>query len=238
MIQLPKIMHESWHEHLQNLFEDPKMEMIKNQVLQNCDYCPEIQNIFRVFSMPLDSIKVVILGQDPYPNGEANGLAFACNISTTLPASLRVIAKEVHKDTGNIPDIKWRTLEHWHNQGVFLLNTALTVEGGIAGSHLGMWQWFTREVIKKISQNKSCIWMLWGAKAQSFSDYIHNRCDYTCSIIDADTRLIDTSNYILKAPHPAAELYAGKTGKTFSGCNHFTICNEILVLKKQQKIKF
>lgn len=180
----------------------------------------------------------------PYPNGEANGLAFAVEEETPIPKSLSIIFKEVIKaetptEFVEVLKTKDRTLMNWFNQGVFLLNTALTVEEKNASSHLGIWQWFTREVIKIISQHHPCIWLLWGAKAQSYREYIHNRADYTCTVIDEGTPLLHTANYIMEAPHPAAELYPGGTKKTtFTGCNHFILCNEILELQNKQKINF
>jgi uracil-DNA glycosylase len=231
-MKIPDIIHESWHKHLQPLFDDVKMQKIKEDILPKISFYPESKNIFRVFSMPLDDIKVVILGQDPYPNGEAIGLAFAVSGDSQVPASLRVIRREI-EETIPPPD-KWKTLEHWQEQGVFLLNTALTVQAKNAGSHLGIWQWFTREVIKIISKESSCIWMLWGAKAQSFKEYIDK------ALVWSNTSSLASDfvecNIILEAPHPAAELYGGK--KKFSGCNHFKICNEILKLQNKPIINF
>lgn len=243
MEKIPDTIHVSWHQYLQPLFDDDKMKMIRDEILSNCFFYPTPSNIFRVFSMPIDDIKVVILGQDPYPNGEANGLAFAVNEGVAIPKSLNIIFKEVIKAETPADFIeqlktKDRTLMSWFNQGVFLLNTALTVEEKNAGSHLGIWQWFTREVIKIISQHHPCIWLLWGAKAQSYREFIHNRADHTCTVIDRDTYLIQETNYILEAPHPAAELYSGGKKTTFSGCNHFNLCNDILQLQNKQKINF
>lgn len=218
MEKMPSAIHESWHKYLQPLFDNPKMIMIKNEVLSAAPYYPDRENIFRVFSMPLQEIKVVIIGQDPYPNGEAIGLAFGINKISKMPASLRVINNEITKSMNKGFD--WTldvTLQKWFNQGVFLLNAALTVERKQAGSHIGYWEWFTREVISIIAKEVSPIWLLWGSKAQSFNQII---------------RMNETglhSNSILEAPHPAAELYGGN--KKFTGCNHFNLCNEILQSK-------
>ena len=238
MEKIPDIIHESWHKHLQPLFDDPKMELIKSKLLPNCKFYPDVQNIFRVFSMPLNEIRVVILGQDPYFNGSAIGLAFAVKVTAQLPASLRIIKKEIEKE-GLISEehsniSTWKDLSHWVEQGVFLLNTALTVEIGKAGSHTGQWMWFTREVIKIISQNSSCVWMLWGAKAQGFKDYIADHLVMDEDMID----VVTPTHGVLLAPHPAAETYNGGTGKLFTGCNHFTLCNQILENKKEQIINW
>lgn len=255
MENLPDIIHPSWHKYLQPLFEDEKMKLIKYKILTSCNFYPASQDIFKVFSMPLEDIKVVILGQDPYPNGEAIGYAFAVNADTKTPASLRIIQKEIlstSKEEGLLGGEtgKWKTLKHWVDQGIFLLNTALTVERGNANSHTNYWQWFTKEIIKIISKEVSPIWMLWGAKAQGFRDYIGpNKCAYPVSTIKSnitgemeptvDIAFVKShnTNMLLQAPHPAAELYSG--GKTtFSGCNHFNLCNEILELQGKEKINW
>ena len=87
MQKIPEIIHESWHPYLQPLFDDPKMQKIKDDVLPRTKFYPDPSAIFRAFSMPIDQIKVVILGQDPYYNGTANGLAFAVNKETGVPKS-------------------------------------------------------------------------------------------------------------------------------------------------------
>lgn len=251
MERIPYNIHESWHEYLQPLFDDNKMKLIRDKVLPQCNFYPEPQNIFRVFSMPLDHIKVVVLGQDPYPNGEAIGYAFAVNGTTPTPKSLQTILKEVElsgatQDLSAKTVVSSKTLEHWVNQGVFLLNTALTVEVRNAGSHTGIWQWFTREVIKIISSKiiDRPIWMLWGAKAQSFKDCISNSFVVDSNLKKALSEPMPIGltmanlNYILEAPHPAAEAYNGGTGKKFSGCNHFNLCNEILSRSKKSIINW
>lgn len=237
---LPPNIHPSWHEHLQPLFNDSKMNMIKNQLLPSYAFYPEKRQIFRVFEMPITAIKVVILGQDPYPNGEATGLAFGVRVYdyNNLPPSLKIIKKEVINSKAlqmfkKNEDISWQTLEHWWKQGVFLLNTALTVEQKNAGSHLGQWQWFTREVIKIISNNQPCIWMLWGAKAKRFKDYIADG-----TVMDKELiQVMSSTNGILEGNHPAAEAYPNSEYK-FTGCNHFNLCNEILKAKNQSIIKW
>jgi uracil-DNA glycosylase len=248
MSNIAKIIHPSWHIHLQPLFDNSKMDLIKNQLLPNCTFYPEAEYIFRVFSMPVSNIKVVILGQDPYFNGSAIGYAFAVNEKSPYPKSLDVILKEVLRPQTSEEYVKfkvenpeWKTLQHWVQQGVFLLNTALTVEIGKAGSHLGQWQWFIREVIKVISQEVKPVWLLWGSKAQSYRDYIYGAS--TIKNIGGDTSkivsLVDVQgkNHILEAYHPAAGAYSG--GKnTFEGCNHFNICNEILKLKEENIINW
>jgi uracil-DNA glycosylase len=235
-MEIPKIVHESWHKHLQPLFDDPKMVLLKNKVIPSKPFYPDGDKIFRVFSMPLENIKVVILGQDPYPNGEAIGLAFAVKEDVAMPASLKIISTEVvnnasDRDTNySVSSKKWRTLNHWFEQGVFLLNTALTVEAKKAASHLNYWDWFTREVIRIISENAKPVWLLWGAKAQGFREYIK---DWIVPKGPDDLKDPD-KNYILQCDHPAAEAYNGGASLTkFSGCNHFNRTNYILNFKKK-----
>lgn len=224
---IPVIINESWHELLQPLFNDPKMIRIKDEVLPNCKFYPEASRIFQVFAMPIDKIKVVILGQDPYSKGEAIGYSFAVNPPTKIPPSLEIIRKEiinskVERDSNTpIDSDRWRTLAGWRQQGVFLLNTALTVERLNPGSHSMIWEWFTNKVIKIISTQASPIWLLWGAKAKGYK-----------SIIPTEKTV-----YILEADHPAAETYPGSKYK-FSGCNHFNLCNKLLKSKHQNIINW
>lgn len=205
-------IHPSWKPIIDILNEDEELKKLNKDILPNCTYYPNRQDIFNVFSMDLKDIKVVILGQDPYPNeGQALGYAFAVSETTTKPASLRIIEKEVGHEID-------KTLFNWRQQGVFLLNTALTVEAKKAGSHLKYWENFTKEVIKYISFNNPCIWLLWGAKAFQYEKYLGKE------------------NNILKAPHPAAEAY--KSGAGYIGCKHFEIVNSILVEQNKEIINW
>lgn len=169
-------------------------------------------------------IKVVILGQDPYiKEGQAIGLAFAVPNDKTTPPSLRIIEEELgHK-------VAYKDLHHWVNQGVFLFNTALTVERGHSGSHIPLWNEFTLHVIEIISSlNPGVIWLLWGKYAQAYTKYIANMV-YEYPREDE----ID-KNIVLIAAHPAAEVY--RRGAGFIGCNHFNKVNDILKMKNLQTI--
>lgn len=239
MEKIPDIIHESWHELLQPLFDDPKMDIIKTKLLPYCKFYPEAAHIFRVFEMPIDEVKVVVLGQDPYFNGSAIGYAFAVSEKSPVPKSLDIILKEVIQPTTSeefvdfkLKNPNWKTLQHWRDQGVFLLNSALTVEIGEAGSHLGQWMWFTREVIRKLSQHHTMIWILWGSKAQGFREYIADKRFW----LKREVETVDAYNWILEAPHPAAGSYGNP--KRFEGCNHFKLCNEILDAKKKEFINW
>ena len=238
MSKIPQTIQESWHEHLQPLFDDPKMEMIKT-ICSKHPYYPSPELVFRVFRMPLDKIKVVILGQDPYPQpNQAIGLAFAVSKDCPIPASLRIIMEEVLiSEFGKNTD---RTLQNWVNQGVFLLNTALTVQSGQAGSHSDYWIWFTRKVVEIISKEAKPVWLLWGSKAKTFGSYISNaiyRKDDN-SLESISSEINDKMNFVLEASHPAAQAYDKFTIYKFSGCNHFRLCNKILEFKNQTKINW
>ncbi len=230
MNKLPETIHESWHPYLQFLFDDKKMEMMRTGILVNDPFYPAPTDIFNVFKMPLDKIKVVILGQDPYSKGEAIGYSFAVSKATPLPRSLRIIKEEiinskVERDSHtNIDSDSWKTLQHWRQQGIFLLNAALTVEKLNPDSHTNTWHWFTREVIKIISNKVGPIWLMWGSKAKAFNTYV----------IEAGYPWKKDlgHNLIFEAAHPAAETYPNAKVK-FTGCNHFNLCNR--ELKKSNK---
>lgn len=217
------------------------MELLKTQVLPQTVFYPEAQKIFRVFSMPLDKIKVVALGQDPYPGpGQANGLAFAINKGVPAPKSLQIIKNEVinskvERDSSvNVETDSWNELIHWHRQGVFLLNAALTVETKNPGSHVNQWAWFTREVVDIISRQGRHVWLLWGGKAQGFMDFIWEKVVYYQFPDGVDGTQLMAHNVVLKCDHPAAETYnAGVSKNKFSGSNTFLNCNK--ALKQQGK---
>jgi len=165
--------------------------------------------IFRAFELcPLDKVKVVILGQDPYHgSGQAMGLSFSVPDDIPAPPSLKNIFKEIETDTG-IRMSGRPNLEKWARQGVLLLNAVLTVRAGEAASHSGIgWQQFTDAVISTISrQREGVVFLLWGNYARSKAG------------------LIDTQkHHILQAAHPSP-LARG----AFFGCRHFSKTNEIL----------
>ncbi len=238
-------IHKDWYP-IMNLHYQEPLSTLFESILPEISYQPQNEDIFRAFEMPLKDIKVVILGQDPYPSPHvANGLAFAVNQDTAFPVSLKNIAKEIGDSTlntlvnidynGNI----WKTLEHWKDQGVFLLNTALTVETGKPGSHLKYWEEWTKRVISHISVNQPCIWLFWGSKAQKYIPYIKKN-SLVVSGYDKNTieniPINDDYNYVLQSSHPAAEAYQNNAG--FFGCNHFYYVNSILKNKSLNEIKW
>ena len=192
-----------------NQFYDEKREYI----------FPEKSKLFNAFNLCLfEEIKVVILGQDPYPTkGHAHGLCFSVESNVSpLPKSLNNIFKEIESDL-SIPFPENGNLERWANQGVLLLNSVLTVEKGQADSHKGMgWEQFTDAVIELISQKKeNVVFILWGSKALSKSILIDEK-----------------KHLILSSVHPSPlSAYRG-----FFGCKHFSKTNEYLVSKGSKTI--
>lgn len=182
----------------------------KNRKTLPTIYPPKHQ-VFRAFEVtPPDKVKVVILGQDPYPtHGYANGLAFAINpdMFHEVPPSLLYIFQSLDRDYGPF----WKTdtsLLSWAQQGVLLLNTALTVEHGKAGSHSLLWREFTEYVISFISNKKSnIVFMLWGSDACSFEAFIKNK----------------DNHLIIKAGHPVFDKQRFEGG--FRKCNDYLINN-------------
>jgi len=221
MKTLPTAIHATWQNKLSPLFDLPIMEELRTQILPKCMFYPSFRDIFNVFSMPFNEVNVVILGQDPYPRqGQATGYSFAVAENTAIPASLRTIQKEVRNNFPDDSEVEkrmslktWRTLSHWRKQGVFLLNTALTVEKDRPGSHIKHWKPFTNEVIKMLA-SRNPVWVLWGSYAKEYE-----------KMIEAYSG--DKVPRILFAPHPATENYPGSSGG-FYGCNHFRIINYLL----------
>ena len=175
--------------------------------------------IFRAFELtPVPDVKVVILGQDPYHNpGEAMGLSFSVPQGVRTPPSLRNIFREVETDLG-IRLSGCPNLEGWARQGVLLLNSILTVEGGFAASHRGKgWETFTDAVISYLSAHREgIVFLLWGNYAK------------------AKASLIDTSrHHVLLAAHPSP-----LAGGAFFGCRHFSRANEILLAEGKTPINW
>ena len=175
--------------------------------------------IFRAFDLtPVDQVKVVILGQDPYHNpGEAMGLSFSVPDGVRTPPSLRNIFQEIEADLG-IRMSGRPNLEAWARQGVLLLNSILTVEGGRAASHRNIgWQEFTDAVIRYLSDHgNGIVFLLWGNFAK------------------AKSALIDSSrHHVLMAAHPSP-----LAGGAFFGCRHFSQTNQILMAEGKTPINW
>lgn len=203
----------SWGEALRNEFDKPYFRELAAKLHEEKAagkvIYPPGPMIFRAFDLcPLDKVKVVILGQDPYHNpGQAMGLSFSVPENVPAPPSLKNIFKEMETDLGERVNVN-PDLERWARQGVLLLNAVLTVRAGEAASHAKLgWQTFTDAVISTISEHREgVVFLLWGNYARG-----------KAPLIDAER------HHILEAAHPSP-LARG----AFFGCRHFSRTNEIL----------
>lgn len=207
-------LHFQWLEYLQAEFEQDYMRslasFLRAEKAQGKIIYPEGKNIFAALdATPPQSVRVVILGQDPYhgPN-QAHGLSFSVKPEVKIPPSLRNIYKEIQSDLGlSIPTHGF--LGNWASQGVLLLNAVLSVEHGRAASHQGRgWERFTDKVIEVINAHcDKVVFMLWGSYAQKKGSSIDQR-----------------KHLVLSAPHPSPL----SAHRGFFGCRHFSKANDYL----------
>ena len=161
-------LDELWRVHLGNEFSKPyflKLKQFLKKEKQEHDIYPSIQNVFNAFrSTPLNAVKVVVLGQDPYHGeGQAHGLSFSVPKGIKIPPSLRNIIYELKQDLGiNLINT---SLEHWAEQGIILLNASLTVIEGTPASHINLWSDFTDYIISELNKQDKIIFVAWGAFA-------------------------------------------------------------------------
>ncbi|MBU3627466.1 uracil-DNA glycosylase [Polynucleobacter sp. AP-Reno-20A-A9] len=226
-----------WQDLLGNYFESEEWYSLEKnlQIALNTEVVrPEPQNFFKALKLcPVDSVKVVILGQDPYHSpGLAQGLAFSIPAeiavnSREFPSSLRNISKALALEGfGSLPN---GDLHSWAKQGVLLLNTALSVKLGEAGSHTGLgWKSLIDHLISALSQTRPhLVWILWGGHAQSKLPLIEG----------------GQEPLILQSSHPSG-LGVYKTDKPFlepggkASCNHFTKANQWLIEQKSSPIQW
>lgn len=206
---------DEWGIKLFPFFTSEKYDKLSATVIkeiQNYNVFPSVDLIFEAFKKtPFSNVKIVLLGQDPYPTkGDAHGLAFSC--LTKTPASLRIIFKEL-KRTHDID--RSHNLTDWADQGVLLLNQVLTVREGLPGSHKNIgWENLTIEVLKLLTEEKQgLVFMLFGKQAQSYIPYIQH----------------PEKHCILAVDHPAASLYGGSNSKTsFIGSDVFIKADDYL----------
>lgn len=180
---------------------------------------------FRALALtPLDQVRVVILGQDPYHGpGQAEGLAFSVPEGVRIPPSLRNIFKELQQSLA-VPMPAHGSLVRWARQGVLLLNTCLTVEDGQAASHAGWgWETLTDALVRAVAQGpESVVFMLWGAHAQAKKDLIERAAT-------------DARHLVLLANHPSP-LSAMRPPAPFLGCGHFALARDFWIRNGKKTI--
>ena len=216
------VIQPEWKEVLQDFLDAEKFQTLFDFVEQEYatkNVFPERKNIFKAFELtPFSQVNVVILGQDPYhDDGQAQGLCFSVPEGVPVPPSLKNIYKEIESDTGIKKDFNNGNLESWATQGVFLLNTILTVVAHTPISHKEKgWEDFTHTVIKTISEkHEHVVFMLWGKYAQ-----------------DKESLIDTTKHLVLKTTHPSP--FSAHNG--FFGSKHFSICNDYLKMNNKKEI--
>ena len=219
-------LHPSWLEPLAGEFESPYMQALRQFLLAEKQagkrIFPKGNEWFRALDLtPLQDVRVVILGQDPYHGeGQAHGLCFSVQPGVRTPPSLVNIYKEMERDLGISP-ARHGFLEHWASQGVLLLNAVLTVQMGLAASHQGRgWERFTDAIIRLINERaEPVVFMLWGSYAQKKAAFVDS--------VDKGGR-----HLVLKAAHPSP--LSAHNG--FFGCSHFSKANAFLKEHGQKPI--
>jgi uracil-DNA glycosylase len=215
-------LDESWRAPLADEFASPYMAALKkflvSEKAKGKMIFPKGSEWFRALDLtPLDKVRVVILGQDPYHGpGQAHGLCFSVRPGVRPPPSLLNIFKELESDLG-IPRPNNGFLEYWAQQGVLLLNSVLTVESGLAASHKDKgWERFTDAVIRLVAaQSQPIVFLLWGSYAQKKAAFVD-----------------PARHLILKAAHPSP--LSAHNG--FLGCRHFSQANVFLTSRGQGAI--
>ena len=216
-------IEQSWHDALSAEFDKDYFikltDFVRGEYMSGRQVYPAPKNIFAAFDLcPLDNVKVVIIGQDPYHEpGQAHGLCFSVLPPTPVPPSLINIYKEIENDIGR-KSITNGDLSDWARQGVLLLNSTLTVAAHVAASHAGRgWETFTDAVIRALATRENIVYMLWGAYAQRKAE-----------IVDP------ARNLILKSVHPSPL----SASRGFFGNHHFSRANEYLVAHGKTPIEW
>ncbi|MEA3003610.1 MAG: uracil-DNA glycosylase [Sphingomonadales bacterium] len=219
-------LHESWLEPLRGEFDSPYMASLRAFLVAEKAagkrIFPRGGDWFRALDLtPLEAVRVVILGQDPYHGpDQAHGLCFSVRPDVPLPPSLVNIYREMASDLG-IGPARHGFLEHWAKQGVLLLNSVLTVRMGAAASHRERgWERFTDAVIRLVAaKEEPVVFMLWGSYAQKKAAFVES--------VERGGR-----HLVLKAPHPSP--LSAHNG--FFGCRHFSRANTFLLSRGQKPI--
>ena len=215
-------IEESWKNALVSEFEKDYFknltDFVRGEYLSTPVY-PAPANVFRAFDLcPINDVKVVIIGQDPYHEpGQAHGLCFSVESGTALPPSLQNIYKEIENDICH-KSITNGDLTDWAKQGVLLLNSVLSVRAHTAASHAGRgWEEFTNSVIAALRQRPGIVYMLWGSYAQKKAELVN-----------------PSENLILKSVHPSPL----SAHRGFFGNHHFSRANEYLKNHGKTPIKW
>ena len=216
-------IEQSWKDALAGEFEKDYFvkltDFVRGEYLSGKAIYPAPANIFNAFNLcPLDKVKVVMIGQDPYHEpGQAHGLCFSVLPPTPVPPSLVNIYKEIENDLGR-PSVTNGDLTHWAEQGVLMLNATLTVQAHRAASHTGRgWEQFTDSVIRVVAERENIVYMLWGSFAQRKAEFVNPQ-----------------NNLILKSVHPSPL----SAHRGFFGNHHFSRANEYLTAHGQTPIEW
>lgn len=207
-------IEQSWKDALSDEFDKEYFikltDFVRNEYLSGKAIYPAPANIFNAFNLcPLNKVKVVIIGQDPYHEpGQAHGLCFSVLPPTRIPPSLVNIYKEIQNDLGH-QSVTNGDLTYWAEQGVLLLNATLTVQAHLAASHAGKgWEQFTDAVIREVAKRDNIVYMLWGSYAQKKAEFVNPE-----------------KNLILKSVHPSPL----SASRGFFGNHHFSRANQYLI---------
>ncbi|MBY0383726.1 uracil-DNA glycosylase [bacterium] len=210
----PIQLESSWKKVLRSEFDQDYMKQLRqflvDEIKNKKVIYPKPKEYFAAFEhTPVEHVRVVILGQDPYHGpGQAHGLCFSVQKGVVPPPSLKNIFKEIHQDLG-LPIPQHGCLTKWAKQGVLLLNSVLTVQDGMAASHRNKgWERFTDRVIQEINnQQNPVVFLLWGSYAQSKAEFVDGK-----------------KHLVLKSVHPSPL----SAHRGFLGCKHFSKANEFL----------
>lgn len=210
----PIQLESSWKKVLRSEFDLDYMKQLRQFLLDEIKnkkvIYPKPKEYFAAFEYtPINQVRVVILGQDPYHGpGQAHGLCFSVQKGVPPPPSLKNIFKEINQDLG-LPIPQHGCLTNWAKQGVLLLNSVLTVQDGMAASHRNKgWERFTDRVIQEVNnQQQPVVFLLWGSYAQSKAEFVDQN-----------------KHLVLKSVHPSPL----SAHRGFLGCKHFSKANEFL----------
>lgn len=197
---------EGWDSFFSHSLVRAELDKIGRTLLEQKKVWPASHQIFRAFQeCPEDSLRCILLGQDPYPTpGVAVGMSFAVAPGRPIPASLKNIFTKLRQEGF---EVKSTDLSLWARQGVLLLNTAFTVEEGKAGSHIPLWAGFTHLLGQYLSLKEKIVWILWGDKAQKYRGYAHPHAK------------------VIEGGHPSP---LNRTG-SFQAFNYFGPANQYLI---------